>query len=118
MAVFFILNLTKAYFQKPVAEEDFPKSTVNTLFGLFQFRRVPFRLRNTAQIFQRLTDNVLRGLFRIYAYVDNVLIENPDDTQHKTPAQSSTKTSASRLENKRRQVHISSQAIADFRTLN
>ena len=43
---------------------------------------MPFGLRNAAQTFQRLIDEVLRGLPFAFAYIDDVLIANRDINEH------------------------------------
>ena len=55
---------------------DVHKTAVTTPFGLFEFVRMPFGLRNAAQTFQRFMDQVLRGLSFAYAYVDDVLVSS------------------------------------------
>ena len=45
-----------------MAEENIPKTVLTMLFELFQFWQLSFRLRNAAQTFQHLIDNVLREL--------------------------------------------------------
>jgi len=47
--IFTTLDLTKAYHQIPVAEEDHPKTAVITSLGLFEYNVMPFVLRNAAQ---------------------------------------------------------------------
>lgn len=59
--IFSKIDLVKAHYQIPVAEVDRDKTAVTTLFGLFQFNRMPFGLRNATQTFQRFIDTVLRG---------------------------------------------------------
>ncbi len=65
-----------------VAPADIPKTAVTTPFGLFEFVKMPFGLRNAAQTFQRFMDQVLRGVPAAYAYIDDVLIASPTPEQH------------------------------------
>jgi hypothetical protein len=68
------LGLKKSYYQIPVAPEDAPKTAVITPFGLFEFMRMPFGLRNAGQSFQRLMDSVTADLDPGFAYLDDVLV--------------------------------------------
>ena len=52
-------------------------------FGLYEFTRMPFGLRNAAQILQRFMDQVLCGLDFWYTYIDNVLIASKTTAEHK-----------------------------------
>ncbi len=60
--VFTKIDLRKGYWQIPVRPEDRPKMAVITPFGLFEFLRMPFGLRNAGSSFQRMMDRVLTGL--------------------------------------------------------
>ena len=69
------LDLAKGYWQVPVAETDRPKTAFTTLLGLFQFRVMPFGLCGALATFQRLMDNVIKGLHQFAkAYLDDVVI--------------------------------------------
>ena len=53
-----------------------------TPFGLFNFKRMPFGLRNAGQTFQRFIDQVTRGLEFCFVYLDDILIASRDEVEH------------------------------------
>lgn len=65
-----------------MAPEDVPKTAIATPFGLFEFLRMPFGLRNAGQTFQRFMDGVLRGLDFCHVYLDDLLIASPTPSEH------------------------------------
>ena len=64
--IFSKIDLAKGYYQVPMNIEDIPKTAVITPFGLFEFIKMPFGLRNAAQTFQRLMDNIMQELDFIF----------------------------------------------------
>ncbi|UYV85054.1 hypothetical protein LAZ67_X004411 [Cordylochernes scorpioides] len=67
------IDLCKAFYQIPIAEEDKPKTAIITPFGLFEFNVMSFGLRNATATFQRFMHEVLRNLDFAFVYLDDIL---------------------------------------------
>ena len=65
-----------------MADDDICKTAITTPFGLFEFTKMPFGLRNAAQTFQRFMDEVTRGLDFVYVYIDDILIASTNALAH------------------------------------
>lgn len=76
------IDLIKAYYQIPVVEDDICKTAITIPFGLFEFNKMAFGLRNGAQTFQRFTGEVIRGLLFIFASVNDLLIASKNKSEH------------------------------------
>ena len=83
MRIFSKLDLRKGYWQVPVAAADIQKTAVITPFGLWEFLRMPFGLRNAGQSFQRFMDVVLRGLQFVFVYLDDILVASRTQAEHR-----------------------------------
>lgn len=81
-AVFSKLDLKRAFAQIPVHPAHRHKTAIITPFGLYEYTRMPFGLCNAAQTFQRFIDGVLRGLPRVFVYIDDILVYSPDAETH------------------------------------
>ena len=80
--IFTKLDLTKGYYQVPMNKGDIPKTAVITPFGLFEWVRMPFGLRNAGCTFQRMMDQILGDIPHCFVYIDDILIASPDAASH------------------------------------
>jgi hypothetical protein len=81
--IFSKLDLQKGYLQVPVKQQDVPKTAIITPFGLFEFLRMPFGLRNAGMTFQRMMDQLFFDLPCVFVYLDALLIASKSVEDHK-----------------------------------
>jgi hypothetical protein len=81
--IFSKLDLQKGYLQVPVKQQDVPKTAIITPFGLFEFLRMPFGLRNAGMMFQRMMDQLFFDLPCVFVYLDDLLIASKSVEDHK-----------------------------------
>ena len=65
-----------------MATSSMPKTAMVTPFGLWEFLRMPFGLKNAAQSFQRLMDGVLRDVSFAFVYLDDILVASHSAKEH------------------------------------
>ncbi|GBN24074.1 Transposon Ty3-G Gag-Pol polyprotein [Araneus ventricosus] len=80
--IFSKIDLFKAYFQIPIAEDHNCKTAIITPFGLYEFNVMSFGLKNAPATLQRFIHEVLRGLDFVFPYLDDILIASKSNQEH------------------------------------
>ena len=80
--IFSKIDLKSAFWQIPMSEDSIAKTAITTPFGLYEFTRMPFGLRNASQTFQRFTDNIFRSMPFVYNYIDDILVASKSENEH------------------------------------
>ena len=81
---FSTLDLASGFHQIEMDPEDVKKTAFSVENGLYEFLRMPFGLRNAPATFQRLMDNILRGIQneRCLVYLDDIIIFSVSLEEH------------------------------------
>ena len=79
---FSTIDLSKGYWQIPVAPEDVKKTGFITPDGCYVFKRMPFGLMNSAATFNRMMRKLLNGLQHVDNYIDDICVHTDNWVDH------------------------------------
>ncbi len=85
--VFSTLDLRAGYHQLPIREEDKAKTTFWGINShgkdcLYEWKFLPFGLKNAHVEFQRVLDRILAGLDFVRCYIDDIVVYNDTVEEH------------------------------------
>jgi len=81
--VFSTLDLKDGFFQIPMNADSREYTAIETPWGLFEYVRMPFGLKNAPSTFQRFVDRVLHGLSNFaLVYIDDVIVFSQSLEEH------------------------------------
>ena len=75
-------DLLKGYWQVPLTPRAKEVSAFVTPQGLYQYKVLPFGLKNAPASFQRLMNNVLKGMTNVEVYIDDIIVYNDTWKEH------------------------------------
>ena len=76
------LDLRQAYLQLPLEESSRQYVVINTQKGLFRCTHLPYGLSSAPGIFERVMDNLLKGILKVTVYLDYILIASDTKAEH------------------------------------
>lgn len=82
---FSCFDLASGFHQIPIDPHDAAKTAFSTPNGHYEYKKMPFGLKNAPATFQRLMDNVLTGLLGnvCFVYLDDIVIYAKSLEEHK-----------------------------------
>ena len=75
-------DLLKGFWQIPLTEKAKEISAFTTPFGLYQYKVMPFGMKNSPATFQRLINQVICGLDGCAAYIDDITLYSDTWEEH------------------------------------
>lgn len=85
---FTVLDLASGFHQIEMNPSDISKTAFNVdtenngYRGHYEYLRMPFGLKNAPSTFQRVMDNVLRGLKNVMVYMDDIIVFSTSLQEH------------------------------------
>ena len=68
------IDLTDAFQQLKLSDRSKAVLMVNTIMGLLSCNRLPYGIKTAPQIFQRVMDEMLKGIEGVTCYIDDIMI--------------------------------------------
>ncbi len=76
------LDMREAYSQLPVHIDSQKYLVINTIKGLYKYKRLPFGISSAPAIFQRMMDQAFQGLKGMACYLDDIIITGGSEKEH------------------------------------
>lgn len=76
------IDLLKGFYQVEINEKDKHKTAFSTIYGKYEFNRLPFGMVNAPKFFNNLIANVLSEIDNVLIFVDDILIFSETEEEH------------------------------------
>ena len=80
--IFTSLDLKEGFHQIPIKKEHMKFTAIATPWGLMEYTRMPFGLKNAPPTFQRFLNIVLQGISNVFVYIDDLIIYSDSFEEH------------------------------------
>ena len=77
-----VLDLSQGYFNQKVIDKHGATAFSVPGLGTFEYLRSPMGINSSPAYFQRLMEFVIKGLSRVYVYLDDIIISTNDIEEH------------------------------------
>ena len=79
---FSVVDTTKGYWHVELDHESSLMCTFNTPFGRYRFKRLPFGINVSQDIFQRKLDNIYRKIPNVAGIANDIIVFGPTEEEH------------------------------------
>ena len=79
---FTVIDISKAYNNVLIRNENRALTTINTPYGLYQWKRLPYGISSSAAIFQELMDTTLEHIPMTICRIDDILVSGRNEAEH------------------------------------
>jgi len=80
--IFSVIDAKSGFLQIELDTESSYLTTFNTPLGRYRWLRLPFGIKSAPEIYQRIMDEMLKGIDGAYAIIDDILIAGDDIAHH------------------------------------
>ena len=79
---FSILDLRESFYQIPICSQSAKLCAFGTPFGTYQFERLPFGIKISAEVFQKKNVEIFGSIKGIKIYIDDIIIAGSNKKEH------------------------------------
>ena len=80
--LFYSLDLTKGFHQIEIYEKDRVKTAFSVLGEKYQYKRMPFGMKNAPIAFQKVMTRIFENTPYVKIYIDDILIHSRTKEEH------------------------------------